>query len=68
MSRLVSCSRDFPNECRGCPEYVEEPEGLRGLEEAVMGGFGFFSGPSYTVKRCKRFNWKAYDRISSNNR
>jgi hypothetical protein len=68
MSRPTSCSRDFSQECKGCAEYVEENNRLNGLDAALTGWFGFYSGSSYTIKRCKRFNWKSYDRIPSNSR
>ena len=58
MSELVSCSKDFPDECKGCPDYVEETDTT--LNVALTGWFGFYSGPSYTIKKCKRFNWKSY--------
>jgi hypothetical protein len=61
MSKLISCSRDFPDECKGCPDYVEEIEGVGELH-ALTALFGFQSGPSYVIKKCKRFNWKSYDR------
>ena len=62
MSRPTSCFRDFPDECKGCPEYVEETAGNDRLAVALTGWFGFYSSPSYTVKRCTRFNWKSYER------
>ena len=60
MSRPMSCSRDFPDECKGCPEYVEEINDA--VDVALTGWFGFYPGPSYAIKRCKRFNWKSYER------
>ena len=62
LSRVKSCSRDFPDECKGCPEYVEETHGKERLAAALTGWFGFYSGSSYTIKRCTRFNWKTYER------
>lgn len=61
MSKLVSCSKDFPNECKGCPDYVEEVDTI--LDTALTGWFGFYSGPVYVVKRCTRFKRKTYGRI-----
>jgi hypothetical protein len=62
MSKLVktSCSKDFPDECKGCPDYVESNTTL---DTALAGWFGFYSGPAYVVKRCTRFNRKSYGRI-----
>ena len=64
MSKLMkrSCSKDFPDECKGCPDYVEEIDNPT-LGTALTGWFGFYSGPTYVVKRCTRFNRKSYDRI-----
>ncbi|MGA2462701.1 MAG: hypothetical protein ABSF82_14890 [Candidatus Bathyarchaeia archaeon] len=61
MSKLVSCCKDFPDECKGCPDYIEEINTT--LDVALTGWFGFYSGPTYAVKRCTRFNRKAYGRI-----
>lgn len=59
MSKLVSCSKDFPDECKGCPDYVESFSDTT-VDTALTGWFGFYSGPAYVVKRCTRFNRKSY--------
>ena len=41
MSQLVSCSRDFPDDCKGCSDYVEEIDTT--LDVALTGWFGFYS-------------------------
>ena len=63
MSKLVSCSKDFPDECKECPDYIEEREIDASLDVALTGWFGFYSGPAYAVKRCTRFKRECYDRI-----
>lgn len=65
MSRLTSCSKNFPQECSGCPEYVEENDGANGLVAALTRWCGFYNGPYYTIKRCIRFNWVSCDKIES---
>jgi len=65
MSKLVSCFKDFPDECKGCPDYVEEIRDAS-FDVALTGWFGFYSGPAYVVKRCTRFNRKSYGRIQEN--
>ena len=56
VSRLESCCKAFPDECKECPEYAEiYPTPDFGL----TGCFGLYFGPSYILKRCKRFNWKS---------
>jgi len=60
LSVVESCCRAFPNECEACPDYEEiRPK----LEVALAGCFGLYFGPSYLVKKCKRFNWKTSDEI-----
>jgi len=61
MSKLVSCSKDFPDECKGCPDYFESYANTT-LDSALASWFGFYSGPPYVVKRCTRFNRKSYVR------
>ena len=61
MSQLVSCSRDFPDDCKGCSDYVEEIDTT--LDVALTGWFGFYFGPTYAVMRCKRFNRRSYVRL-----
>jgi len=62
MSEVASCCRVFPDECKGCPDYVEEVNTT--LDVALAGCFGFYSGPAYAVKRCTRFNREAYKKSS----
>ena len=61
MSKLASCSKDFPDECAGCSDYVEEIQ--NGIGSALAGWFGFYFGPTYVVKRCTRFNRKSYVKL-----
>jgi hypothetical protein len=58
MSEIASCSRAFPDECRECPDYVEEIDTT--LDVALAGCLGFYSGPAYAVKRCTRFKRESY--------
>jgi hypothetical protein len=60
LSRVTSCSRSFPDECQGCPEYDEK---YPTLDVALTGYFGLYFGPFYIVKRCKRFNRKSYEEV-----
>jgi len=62
MSKHVSCSKDFPDECEGCPDYVESFANTT-VDTALTGWFGLYSGPGYLVKKCTRFNRKSYVRI-----
>ena len=61
MSEVASCSKAFPDECKECPDYVEEIDTT--LEVALAGCFGFYSGPAYAVKRCTRFKRESYTTI-----
>ena len=56
--RTVTCSNDFPYECQGCPEYLEEIDVTAELCGTLAGCFGLYAPRSYHVKRCKRFDWK----------
>ena len=49
MSKLVSCSKDFPDECKGCPDYVESYANTT-LDTALASWFAFYSGPAYVVR------------------
>jgi len=60
LSRLESCSRVFPDECKLCQEYVET---YPAFDVGLAGCFGLYFGPSYIVRRCKRFNWKSCEEI-----
>jgi hypothetical protein len=60
MSRLSSCSKSFPGECEGCPDYDER---YPTLGMALSGCFGPYCGPFYIVKKCKRYNWKAFEEV-----
>jgi len=57
----MSCSRCFPNECEDCSEYEET---YPSLGATAMGYFGMSFGPSYLVKKCRRFGWKSYEQIA----
>ena len=59
LSRPICCSKDFPDECKECSEYEEV---YPTLDVALTGCFGLYAAASYTVKRCRRFNWKSYER------
>jgi hypothetical protein len=63
LSSLVSCCKDFPEECKGCPDYVEEIDAR--FDVALTGWFGLYSNPAYAVRKCTRFNRKSYGRIES---
>jgi hypothetical protein len=67
MSKLVSCSKDFPDGCKDCPDYVESYTNTT-LDSALTGWFGFYFGPGYVVKRCTRFKRKIYVRIQETRR
>lgn len=60
VSEMTSCSKSFPSECQGCPEYNEW---YPTLDIALTGYFGLYFGPFYIVKRCNRFNWKTYEAV-----
>ena len=47
MSEVTSCCRVFPDECKGCPDYVEEVNTT--LDVALAGCFGFYTGPAYAI-------------------
>ena len=68
LSRFVPCSRQFPDECKGCLEPVEETDEHNRLYTALTRLFGFYFGPSYIVKRCTRFNWEPDEIILSSSR
>jgi hypothetical protein len=59
VSERASCSMDFPQGCRDCPDYEEV---YPTLDTLFTGCFGLCFGPSYIIKKCRRFNWKSYDR------
>jgi len=58
MKDITLCSKVFPQECKGCADYVEEVNTT--LDVALVGCFGFYSGPAYAVKRCIRFTRESY--------
>ena len=57
VNRLVDCSKDFPYECEGCPEYVEDFDARLEFYAALAGCFGFYGRAPNRFRRCKRFNW-----------
>lgn len=58
-NRPVGCWRDFPCECEGCPEYVEDLDLRLELYAALAGCFGIFSRAPNRFRRCRRFNWSS---------
>jgi len=61
VSRRVECSRDFPCDCEGCPEYVEEFDLRLELYAELAGcfGTGLISRAPNRFRRCKRFKWSS---------
>lgn len=58
---VTSRSKIFPDECKGCADYVEEVNST--LDVALAGCSGFCSGSAYAVKRCTRFHRESYAKI-----
>jgi len=59
VSKHATCSRDFPQGCSDCPDYEEI---YPTLDSLLSGCFGLSFGPAYIIKKCRRFNWKYYER------
>jgi len=59
MNQPTSCCKDFPDECKECSEYEEI---YPTLNVAFTGCFGIYAGPSYIIKKCKRFKWQTSER------
>lgn len=57
LNKAISCAKDFPDGCKDCPDYEEV---YSALDAGLTGCFGLYSGPTYTLKKCRRFNWKSY--------
>ncbi len=53
-----ACFNEFPDQCIGCPEYIETRQD-QGAELMLLAGLGTFAPTPFAtklVKECKRFH------------
>ena len=58
LQSVESCFRDFPDQCKGCPEYREKryDSGLQLISTSTMGVAYPSQYRSFIVKECKRYH------------